>query len=83
MSACSFCRNTNGLFVGLGDGRWICGKCLPTIQVGAALPGDRIGALLQLCHPDRHYGSKLEQLATETTQWLLAMRANKKKAERR
>ena len=31
----------------------------------------QLRALLHLCHPDRHNGS---QLATTTTQWLLALR---------
>ena len=31
----------------------------------------RVRTLLQLCHPDKHSGSRA---ATETTQWLLEMR---------
>jgi hypothetical protein len=37
----------------------------------AAIPPERIRALLQLCHPDRHGGSAL---ATSTTMWLLVLR---------
>lgn len=37
-------------------------------QAPSAVPADRLRALLQLAHPDRHGGSRL---ALETTQWLL------------
>jgi hypothetical protein len=36
-----------------------------------AIPSIRMKALLNLCHPDKHPGSRI---AHETTQWLLAQR---------
>jgi hypothetical protein len=74
MTGCSFCRrNTSRMLVGLSDGRWVCGSCLPRLSVGPAIDPARIDDLVRLCHPDRHRGS-MEKLATHTTQWLLEMR---------
>jgi hypothetical protein len=44
---------------------------------GAAIPPDKLAALLKLAHPDKHQNSPL---ANETTQWLLAMRSQQKRA---
>lgn len=41
---------------------------------GATLSRARVRQLLQLCHPDKHGGSKT---ATEITQWLLAIKGGK------
>jgi hypothetical protein len=35
------------------------------------IPPARLRQLIQLCHPDRHGGSKV---STEVTQWLLSMK---------
>jgi hypothetical protein len=43
-------------------------------QGGRAIPPERLMALIVLAHPDKHNGS---QLATETTQWLLSLRASR------
>jgi hypothetical protein len=40
---------------------------------GASLDRHRLRQLLQLCHPDKHDGSKT---ATEITQWLLSQRGS-------
>jgi hypothetical protein len=40
----------------------------------AAIPPERLMALIALAHPDKHNGSRL---ATETTQWLLSLRASR------
>lgn len=53
----------------------------PAATSGPALPEDfptMLGRLIQLCHPDRHGGSKAAQRAT---QWLLALR-QRQRAER-
>jgi hypothetical protein len=43
----------------------------------APIPPDKLTALLKLAHPDKHANSPL---ANETTQWLLAMRSQQKRA---
>ena len=43
-------------------------------QGGVAIPPERLMALIALAHPDKHSGSRL---ATETTQWLLSLRASR------
>jgi hypothetical protein len=43
-------------------------------QGGRAIPSERLMALITLAHPDKHNGSRL---ATETTQWLLSLRATR------
>jgi len=44
------------------------------------IPADRLRALIRLCHPDHHGGSRL---ATEVTQWLLELRdAQRKEKEK-
>jgi hypothetical protein len=75
MSACSFCNGKNRTLIGLLDGRWICWEeCVSKITAASELfKSERVEALIKLCHPDRHRGPN-EQLATETTQWLLSLR---------
>ncbi len=41
------------------------------IGLGPTIPPDRLKALIQLCHPDKHGGSKA---ASDMTQWLLSLR---------
>lgn len=40
----------------------------------ADIPEEKLKRLIQLCHPDKHNGSKV---ATEITQWLLEQRKHK------
>ncbi len=75
MSRCAFCSNSSRMLVGLMDDRFICTGCLPHVRVGGQeLTRQQIDDLVQLCHPDRHHGSRLEQLATDTMKWLLDLR---------
>lgn len=39
--------------------------------IGNSIPMDKLKALIQLCHPDKHSGSRI---STETTAWLLDQR---------
>lgn len=54
-----------GYSAGFAAGSRIAAPASPSIDK------DRLRALIRLCHPDLHDGSKL---ATETTAWLLSLR---------
>jgi hypothetical protein len=56
-------------FIAQRDAHWM----QQLAQGGAAIPPERLMALVALAHPDKHNGSRL---ATETTQWLLSLRAS-------
>jgi hypothetical protein len=57
-------------FVAQRDAHWM----QQLAQGGRAIPPERLKALIALAHPDKHQGSRL---ATETTQWLLSLRASR------
>jgi hypothetical protein len=57
-------------FIAQRDAHWM----QQLAQGGGAIPPERLMALITLTHPDKHNGSRL---ATETTQWLLALRASR------
>jgi hypothetical protein len=62
----------------LQDGRYLCTRCTRTLQTGVDISGKQLGDLIKLCHPDRYEGSPLKTLATDTTRWLLTLRAKAK-----
>lgn len=76
------CRDCGYQFMRDADEPWKV-RCLPCWAkvkniTGTRAPdqikveiADNINALIQLCHPDKHDGSRL---ATVTTQWLLNVR---------
>jgi hypothetical protein len=57
-------------FTAQRDAHWIH----QLAQRGSAIPPERLMALIALAHPDKHNGSLV---ATETTQWLLSLRASR------
>lgn len=44
---------------------------LQSLERQSSIPGEMLGRLIRLCHPDRHAGS---EAATLATQWLLKQR---------
>lgn len=44
------------------------------VPAARGIPRDKLRLLLQLCHPDKHNGSRA---ATEATQWLMEQKGDK------